>query len=600
MGLSRVVGAAAAASTAITLAGFGTTAAQSASAADCLSAFPESSLTAGQTVTGLTVSQGTTPDQFTGTVLGVLNDGIAPGMDMIMVKLSSPEIDQAGVWEGMSGSPVYAADGRLIGAVSYGLATGPSPVAGVTPAADMEQLLSSAAPTSATAAHVALSTTMVKRIVTSGAATTSETSGGMDRLRTPFVMSGMADRERLHRFARPLGLTGMHVMSGGAAGPAAAADPIVPGGNLAASISYGDVTTAGVGTVTAVCGDQVLGFGHPMNFTGDSTMTMHGADAIYVQQDPTLAGFKVANIGAPTGEITGDHLAGIVGTTAQTPPVTDVASTVTVGAASRQGDTKISMQQAVPDIASAQLVADQDRVFDGIGKGSGTVGWTIRGTRPDGTAFILHRKDVYADPGDISEATSYPFTDALYRIADDGSGDVTFTSITTKSTLSHDYGTYSVGQVQFRFHGVWMTATRKGLIPVLPGRPLHVRVLLNSQQFGPRTVAATLDVPMRVGRAGGVLQVYGGHSDSSGDPFEALFGSGGSGPYAFGGSGGGAMSASSLDKVLHSIRVAPHNDQVVVDLSLFNRRGQRTNHLQTRVSTGQVVNGHRAFPAAAL
>src|SRR3954454_7416981 len=41
----------------------------------------------------------------------------------------------------MSGSPVYAEDGRLIGAVSYGLAFGPSPVAGVTLAADMQQLL---------------------------------------------------------------------------------------------------------------------------------------------------------------------------------------------------------------------------------------------------------------------------------------------------------------------------------------------------------------------------------------------------------------------------------------------------------------------------
>jgi hypothetical protein len=36
----------------------------------------------------------------------------------------------------MSGSPVYAADGRLIGAVAYGLA-GASTIAGITPAADM-------------------------------------------------------------------------------------------------------------------------------------------------------------------------------------------------------------------------------------------------------------------------------------------------------------------------------------------------------------------------------------------------------------------------------------------------------------------------------
>ena len=40
----------------------------------------------------------------------------------------------------MSGSPVYAADGRLVGAVAYGLA-GSSPIAGITPAAEMVKLL---------------------------------------------------------------------------------------------------------------------------------------------------------------------------------------------------------------------------------------------------------------------------------------------------------------------------------------------------------------------------------------------------------------------------------------------------------------------------
>ena len=61
---------------------------------------------------------------------------------MVMMRLSSPEIDRVGgIWQGMSGSPVYAEDGRLIGAVAYGMSWGPSPVAGVTPFADMDTYL---------------------------------------------------------------------------------------------------------------------------------------------------------------------------------------------------------------------------------------------------------------------------------------------------------------------------------------------------------------------------------------------------------------------------------------------------------------------------
>ena len=72
----------------------------------------------------------------------MLDDGIAPGLDMVIVDLDSPAISAAGgIWQGMSGSPVYAGDGRLIGAVAYGLAYGPSPIAGVTPFEDMDDYL---------------------------------------------------------------------------------------------------------------------------------------------------------------------------------------------------------------------------------------------------------------------------------------------------------------------------------------------------------------------------------------------------------------------------------------------------------------------------
>ncbi|HYF72274.1 MAG TPA: hypothetical protein VD864_05610, partial [Nocardioides sp.] len=95
-------------------------------AGDCATPYPVADLVDEQPVTGLTVSRGTTPEGFTGEVIGVLDDGVAPGVDMVMVRLTSPEIDRVGIWQGMSGSPVYAADGRLIGAVAYGLAMGAS------------------------------------------------------------------------------------------------------------------------------------------------------------------------------------------------------------------------------------------------------------------------------------------------------------------------------------------------------------------------------------------------------------------------------------------------------------------------------------------
>ena len=58
----------------------------------------------------------------------------------------------------------------------------------------------------------------------------------------------------------------------------ATADDVVAGGNLAASFSYGDITRRGVGTATSVCDGQVVGFGHPMDFRGETTMSLHPAE----------------------------------------------------------------------------------------------------------------------------------------------------------------------------------------------------------------------------------------------------------------------------------------------------------------------------------
>ncbi len=135
-----------AASTLLSLAAGGAgVSATAAPAADCTPAFPIDDLQRGDAVTGLTVSQGTVPQGFTGSIIGVLDGGIAPNVDMILADLSSPEIDRVGgIWAGMSGSPVYAANGDLIGAVAYGLTWGSSPVAGITPYADMDRYLGSA------------------------------------------------------------------------------------------------------------------------------------------------------------------------------------------------------------------------------------------------------------------------------------------------------------------------------------------------------------------------------------------------------------------------------------------------------------------------
>jgi hypothetical protein len=471
---------------------------------DCGQAFPVSDLHEHDAVNGLTVSSGTDPEPFTGTVLGVLHDGIAPGVDMIMVRLTSDEIDRVGgIWEGMSGSPVYAEDGRLIGAVSYGLAT-TSPVAGVTPYADMQDYLP-AQPTGV-------------RLDRSHARVVARAAG------VP-----TADATKFRQLPMPLGVTGVRSSllgaptkahpwlprssygAGSATADAAPAESIVAGGNLAASVSYGDITMAGVGTTTSVCDGHVVAFGHPLAYLGDTTEALHPADAIYVQED-LLAPFKVANIGAPVGTVTGDHLTGLTGEIGPLPETTSVSASAAYGSRSRDGESFVSVTD--PDylatVAFYQFSANHDRVLDETAIGQELMSWTVTGTDPAGKPFSLTVPNRYYTSWDLTEDIGYYVGDAVYSLA--SIRGVTLDSVTSDATdISPGQRPDRITSVERKSAGHWVKLNRKRGMTTRAGAVLRLRAVVTGAD-GTRRVPLTFRVPKGAHRRIAMLDVTGGDS----------------------------------------------------------------------------------------
>jgi hypothetical protein len=540
--------------------------AQSAASTECPTAYPVDSLARGQAVTGLTVSEGTEPDGFTGQVIGVLNDGIMPGLDMIMVRLSSPEIDRVGIWAGMSGSPVYAEDGRLIGAVSYGLAFGPSPVAGVTPAADMQQLLDDApASTLKPARRVDIPERMEDRIAALADVSATEADGGLSQLRLPFAIGGVAPR-RFDQVVDRLNLRGMRPMrSGTATGGDADATDIRAGGNIGAAVSYGDISFAGIGTATAVCGEDVLAFGHPMLWTGPASLSLHSADALYVQDD-AFVGFKVANLGGPVGTVDQDRIAGIAGTLGPLPPVGEVTSTARTGTRERTGTSHVNLPEWMPDVAFTEVLTNEDRIFDGVGKGSAQTSWQVRGTREDGTPFEIRRSDVYADPQDLTFATVLDLYTVLSALEFNGEEDVTLDSVTSDAKLSRAYRHATIDRVSVRRHGRWVRLGDEARrVRLRAGHPARFRVRLDVVGEGPSSVVVELPVRRRdAGRRGFVA--FTGGSTAADD-----------------------VNGGTVDSVIKRVQTAPRNDDVITRMSLSGRP-----HLKAREvgkATGVTVDG---------
>ena len=478
-----------------------------AAAGDCAAAFPVDELVTGDDVNGLTVTSGTAPTAFTGKVLGVIDDGIAVDLDMVMVEVDAPDfIKSVGIWQGMSGSPVYAADGRLIGAVAYGLSWGPSPIAGVTPFEEMDDYLATAP-----AEPVAVDRSTARTIARETDVTVEQAEEGFTQLRMPMGVSGLSST-RLAKAAgvdkpyAPKGAYSMGRSSAEAAGP----ETIVAGGNLAASVSYGDITMAGVGTATSVCDDEVVGFGHPMTFMGKTTMSLHPADALFIQPESLGAPFKVANLGAPAGVISEDRLAGITGSFGEAPDAADITSVVDYDGRSRTGTTHVTVPDYTANAVFGQFLSNHDRVLDGIIKGTSLQEWTITGVRPNGAEFSLSWADRYTSSYDITWSSIFDLADLVWSLS--SIPGVSVTSVSVDSDVTDETGVWKVASVEQRRAGAWTKLTRKTPAVVKGGKTLRLRTILTGPE-GTKIIPTSFAVPRRARKARSVvLSIAGGGS----------------------------------------------------------------------------------------
>ncbi len=529
---------------------------------DCAVPFAVADLAKGQPVNGLTVSSGTTPEAFTGEVLGVLNDGIAPGLDMVMVTLTSPEIDRAGVWAGMSGSPVYAADGKLIGAVAYGLAWGHSPVAGVTPFAEMDDYVG------APAARIKVSDAVARTIAAATDVTAREASAGFTQLPMPQSVSGV----RAARLSKTRGRAYLdknaHAMGAASApGVGPGVETIVAGGNLALSAAYGDVTLAAVGTATSVCGDRVVGFGHPATFAGKLTAGLHPADAIYVQED-LITSFKVANVGAPVGTITDDHLTGITGSLGPLPTTSGVSSTVTYGSRNRTGSSEVSIPRYIATTTFYESVGNHERVLDGDFAGSELATWVISGHRADGSTFTVNAGDRYVSSSSIIGEAIWDAPDMVWLVSQFPG--VVVDDVAMTADVTDDVNMWTVSAVQYRSGGSWKTVPARGKVPAVAGKTLKLRAVVvdgTDKAYLPVSVA----IPAKLAGGRGDLQLTGG-----GSLWSDFFG------------------AETLDEFLKSVDGAVRNDEVVAEIFADSPNGFFSKQVASDPSE-RVVEGRKRF-----
>jgi hypothetical protein len=478
----------------------------------CASILPLSSVEAGMLGTGWTVASGTTAESFDAEVLGVVPSLIAPGRDVIIAEISGPVVDGRGVWAGMSGSPVYDADGNLIGAVAYSFAYGPSMIAGLTPASDMARILTYAGRPLADriASRVKLPLSMLKKISAATSTPLPKLGDTLTRLRTPVSVSGVSP-ERMGRVKKMLRRNNVRAIpySGSAVGVSSVSsiDELNPGDNFAAAFSYGDLTIAGIGTTTYVCDGQALAFGHPFLLNGRTTLGASGANAIAIVTDPIFGAFKFANLEGVAGTVDQDRFAGIRavdGAPSAIPITSGVTSIDTANA--RSGETDVVLESEFSYLAFIHLFSNIDTVFDEIGAGSSTVAWEIHGTRADGTPFEFTRMNLYTSEYDLSIESAIEMWIDLDLMQYNPFEKIHFTGVQATASVQDTVNEYTISALRVCRRGVCEETDR---IPARPGQTIHLQAVLTpSDGSEDELVDLSLTVPSDA-RFGGLVTVEG-------------------------------------------------------------------------------------------
>ena len=537
---------------------------------NCPSIMPVAQVHAGMHGSGWTVTRGNVPRRFLVDILGVSPDAIGAGRPMIIIEISDVPgkhfvANAGGIWAGMSGSPIYVG-GRLVGAVSYGFSTGPSFIGGATPAADMARILSYPGASAASARRDATRVQLpagLRELVARRSGVAAAEVGPLSRLPLPLAVSGLTERAR-QRLGRSLGRHGFPVVvvpGSRAAAPSGSTGFATPvaGGNFAALISYGDVTSGGVGTTTYVCGDTALAFGHPLTFSGRATFGANDADAIAIVTDPTLGPFKWANIAGLFGIVDQDRLAAIrarLGVIPSLIPITARVRAIDL-ALTRTGETDVTMSDFVPSIAPYHILADIDSATDQTGPGSALLHWVIRGVRSNGHPWSLVRTDRVASRFDISFEAAIALDRQLSALGSNEFDDITFTSVAVMARVTGAIHLERITGVKVSRNGGLFK--RLSVLKVHPGDSLLLRVQLRDYRAGRRHVDIPLVVPADADPGSALLTIVGGSELPGGDcDFD---------PSACPGS---------FPALLRSLAVAPRSDDVMADLSLYAFDGSST------------------------
>ncbi len=244
-----------------------------------LDVMPVTEISRGMKGVGYSVFSGWESRSFDVEIVDVMR-GTTPEDTLILARLSGQDLEKTGVIAGMSGSPVYISN-RLVGAVAYAWSFAREAICGITPA---ELMVGSALqPTKPLPGKKRMTLTA-----------------------SPLYLWSDGVRDVLGFFSNQVSLpVSFFPMGGGVDSLKDAPSSLKAGDAVAVHFVDGDVRIQAIGTVTAVEGERVWMFGHPLFQSGQMDAPFSRAYIYGVMPSYTVS-FKLGASGQELGRVVYD------------------------------------------------------------------------------------------------------------------------------------------------------------------------------------------------------------------------------------------------------------------------------------------------------
>ena len=458
-------------------------------------------------------------EPFNVDIIGLMDNGKGSAK-MIMAKASGEVIEKTGgVLQGMSGSPIYI-DGKLVGALAAGLKEMSPYTFFITPIESMLPMWSMPDRKAENKyQQVTLKAPEEEKSESDVTVETNENDKSDESSQTPQVVEEVKETEAknleeksaslffdgfdnngIRYLSNKLNINNFYATSTNNGETKIDYNAkLEPGSPVGVAVVYGDFSVGATGTVTAVDGKKILGFGHPFSHAGNVNFFMTDASIIGSVSGENGSGVKVANVGNIIGRINQDRDAGIAGILGSFPsvvPITVKIDDKSLGKSEIYNASIAYNENLIPRLGAAIAYTALSKTADSLAESTVDVNFTIKTNVVQNGK--LERTNTFYNTADVGQVAVMELMQGLNLVCSNTAAESDIFGINVEMALDNDRRTAS------------LVSAVPNKLKVKPGETVDLTVTLQPYRKKAETIVVPYTVPITMKEGPLTLDLHGG------------------------------------------------------------------------------------------